>query len=320
VTPGVDGHQQPTPIGPPLHPPVDVVVPFAGSLTELDAVCKRLGGLELGPQDSLRVVDNTRGRADRDGRPQSDVEVMRASGVQTPAFARNFGAATGQAEWLVFLDADTVPAPDLLDRYFDPAPAHGTALIGGGVLDEEVPPDAPLAARYAYLRRLMSQEHTLDLGRWGFPKSVNVAIRRSAFDAVGGFRDEIRAGEDADLTYRLRREGWDVERREAAAVVHLSRQTVRGLIEQQALWGAGAGWLGRTYPGSMPLIRDPDSVWHVLGEPLKALVRTRLRDRDAAIYAVLRPTEAFARRVGRLLPNEQSKRLRGGRNSRSRSR
>lgn len=316
MPPSVDGDEQLVSNGQRLRPQVDVVVPFAGSVTELRTVCGRLAALHLNPRDSMIVVDNTRG-AEQDGRPPFDVEVVHASGLQTPGFARNVGAARGQSEWLLFLDADTVPAHDLLDRYFDPPPAESTALIGGGVLDEEVPPDAPPAARYAYLRRLMSQEHTLDLGRWGFPKSVNVACRRAAFEAVGGFHEGIRAGEDADFTYRLKREGWEVERREAAAVIHLSRRTVRGLVEQQALWGAGAGWLGRNYPGSMPLIRDPDSVWRVLGEPLQALVRTRLRDRDAAIYAALRPTEAFARRFGRLLSNEQSDRPRARLGSRS---
>jgi glycosyltransferase involved in cell wall biosynthesis len=306
VSSGVDGDEPLASFGQRARPQVDVVVPFAGSLSELDTVCDRLLALELGPRDSLLVVDNTSARTDQDGRVSSDIEVVRASGWQTPGFARNFGAAYGHADWLVFLDADTVPSSDLLDRYFDPAPGAGTALIGGGVRDEKVPPDAPVAARYAYLRRLMSQEQTLNLGRWGFPKSVNVACRRAAFEAIGGFREDIRAGEDADITYRLRVGGWEVERREDAAVVHLSRRTLRGLIEQQALWGAGAGWLARAYPGSMPLIRDPDSVWHVLGEPLKALVSTGLRDRDAAIYAALRPTEAFARRLGRLLSNEQS--------------
>ncbi|HEY2435545.1 MAG TPA: glycosyltransferase [Solirubrobacteraceae bacterium] len=310
------GDRQPASAGHRLRPHVDVVVPFAGSATALDEVCARFAVLELRPDDSLLVVDNTPGRGEQNGSRSSDIDVMRASGLQTPGFARNFGATQGRAEWLVFLDADTVPAPDLLDRYFEPPPEPSTALIGGGVFDEEVPPDAPPAARYAYLRRLMSQEHTLDLGRWGFPKSVNVACRRAAFEAVGGFNVGIRAGEDADFTYRLKRAGWEVERREAAAVIHLSRRTLRGLIEQQALWGTGAGWLGRAYPGSMPLIRDADSLWQVLGEPLKAVLRTRLRDRDAAIYAALRPTEAFARRIGRLLPNEQSTRSGGRRSSR----
>ena len=142
---------------------------------------------------------------------------MHAPEIPTPAYARNRGAAEGAAEWLVFIDSDATPAPDLLDRYFDPPPEPRTGLIGGGVLDEEVPAGAPAVARYAYLRGAMSQEDTFDFGEWGYPKTANVACRRAAFEEVGGFREGIRAAEDADLTYRLRAAGWEVERREDAA-------------------------------------------------------------------------------------------------------
>lgn len=287
------------------RPAVDVVVPFAGSFGELDELCARLGGLRLGGEDSLVVVDNTARKGLASGSARDGVRVFRAAARRTPGYARNRGAERGVAEWLVFLDADSVPAPDLLDRYFEPLPRMNTALLAGGLLDEQVPLDAPMASRYAYVRRLMSQEETFGLGDWGFPKSANVAVRRAAFEAVGGFRENIRAGEDADFTYRLQAAGWEVERREAAAVVHLSRGTMRGLLKQQALWGSGTGWLARRYPGSMPFIRNRASLWTVLGEPLIRVAATRGRERDAAIYALVRPLEAFARRLGRLMPNER---------------
>lgn len=300
------------------RPNVDVVVPFAGPITALEALRLRLAALRLRPGDSVVVVDNTpRGLAVpstvavADGPAVNAVGVLRAAGRHTPGYARNRGAEAGAAEWIVFLDADSAPASDLLDRYFDPPPAPRTALLAGGLIDEQVPVDAPMAARYAYVRRLMNQEQTFDLGRWGFPKSANVACRRVAFDAIRGFKENIRAGEDADFTYRLRAAGWEVERREAAVVVHLSRRSMGSLLKQQALWGSGAAWLAREYPGSMPLIRNRASVWSVLGEPVVGLARSRWRDRDAAIYALVRPLEALARRLGRLLPNERPRSDRG---------
>ncbi len=290
-------------IGTIVRPPVDVVVPFAGSLAELNAVCERMSALRLRPGDTLLVVDNAPGREALNGSRPAGVSVLHAAGRRTPGFARNRGVACGSAEWLVFLDADSAPPSDLLDRYFAPAPTPRAALVVGGVIDEQVPADAPVAARYAYMRGLMSQEQTLALGEWGFPKSANIACRRAAFEAIGGFREDIRAGEDADFAYRLRAAGWQVERREGAAVVHLSRHTVRGLLKQQTLWGSGAGWLARQYPGSMPLIRNRGSLWSVVGDPL---IRVAVaRDRDAAIYALIRPLEALSRRLGRLLPNDR---------------
>ena len=287
------------------RPSVDVVIPFLGSRDELEATQRRLEALRLRAGDSLTVADNTPAsnrRLDSGGW----VRVLQAADRRTPGFARNRAAARGDAEWLVFLDADVVPSPDLLDRYFAPPPGPRTALVGGGVIDEEVSPEAPIAARYAYLRGAMSQEDTFSFGEWGYPKSANVACRRSAFEQVGGFREDIRAAEDADLTYRLRAAGWEVERREAASVVHLNRATIRGLLRQKAMWGAGGAWIERTYPGSLPASGGPGLAWWALRETTRGLWRAAgRRDRDAAIFAVLRPLEAVAFEVGRRLSNER---------------
>ena len=280
------------------RPTVDVVVPFKGSAESLRRVRERLARLTLGPGDTLTVVDNTPG-APREG-------TLHAADIPTPAYARNRGVAAGEAEWLVFCDADTEPPPDLLDRYFSPPPGERTGLIGGGVIDEEVPPGGPPVARYAYLRGVMSQEGTFDFGEWGYPKTANVACRREAFEAVGGFREELRAAEDADLTYRLRAAGWEVERREEAAVVHASRTTLRGLIRQQAIWGAGGAWVARQYPGSVPLIGRPGLLRWAIRSTAGGLVKAlRARDRDSALLALLRPVEAIAWDLGRLAPNER---------------
>ena len=286
------------------RPTVDVVVPFRGNPESLRLVMERLAALPLRPGDSALVVDNTPGHADSADGP---VPVLHAAERTTPAFARNRGAARGSAEWLVFLDADAEPRPDLLDRYFDPPPKEHTGLIGGGVVDEVVPPDAPALARYAYLRGAMSQQDTFDFGdEWGYPKSANVACRRAAFEEVGGFREEVRAAEDADLTYRLKAAGWEVERRENAAVLHASRVTLRGFLAQKAVWGSGGAWVHRMYPGSVPLIGRPRTILWALGRILDAFVNAlRKRDRDTVILALFRPLEALAWEFGRLLPNER---------------
>jgi GT2 family glycosyltransferase len=304
---GLDNLAAVSEVGHSTRPPVDVVVPFAGSASQLDAVCERLGALELRPGDSLLVVDNSPSARSLNGSKRA-VSVLTAAERRSPGFARNRGAAEGHSGWIVFIDADATPHPDLLDRFFDPPPGARTALLGGGVIDEPVAANAPVAARYAYLRGSMSQERTFSFGQWGYPKSANIACRREAFEALGGFREDIRAAEDADLTYRLRAAGWEIERREAAAVVHSSRPTLAGLIKQQLQWGAGGAWLERQYPGSVPLASSSGLLRWALRETTKGFARIRLGDRDALIYAVLRPLEGLAWELGRLLPNERRER------------
>jgi mycofactocin glycosyltransferase len=289
-----------------VRPSVDVVVPFHGSSENREEVLERMCALGLRPDDSLLVVDNSDGAESPSSPDSRRPPVLLAPGLATPGFARNRGAVCGSGEWIVFLDADVEPVPDLLDRYFKPEPGPGTGLIGGGVIDEEVPADAPIAARYAYLRGAMSQDDTFRFGAWGYPKSANVACRRAAFEQVGGFREDIRAAEDADLTYRLKAAGWEVERRDEAEVVHLSRATVWELIKQKARWGAGGAWLNRTYPGSVPLASGHGGIGWAAGATLRELRGAlRRRDRDAVIYALLRPIDALAWEAGRLLSNEE---------------
>jgi len=293
------------------------VVPFRGSRAELDELRARLERLSLGPGDTVVVVDNTpacgrpeegpgAGTEGAAGPEGAGVVVLRAPGRPTPGFARNRGVERGGGEWLVFLDADTEPPGDLLDRYFAPPPHPRTALIGGGVVDEPVSADAPAAARYAHLRGLTSQDDSFRFGPWGFPKTANAACRREAFEQVGGFREDIRTAEDADLAYRLKRSGWEVERREQAALVHRSRRTVRELLTQKTMHGAGAAWLDAHYPGSFPARRRPGLVWWALRSGTKGLAAAvRRRDRDGALLAVLDPLEQLAVEFGRSLPNQR---------------
>jgi GT2 family glycosyltransferase len=289
------------------RPAVDVVVPFRGAQAGLEELRARLSRLERTAQDSVTIVDNTPERGPAVGSDSDEVQVVHAPELATPAYARNRGAALGRAEWLVFFDADVEPAEDLLDRYFDRAPGERTALLAGGVRDESVPAGGKAVARYLYISRGMSQDHTFRLGpKWGFAQTANAACRRVAFAEVGGFRECIRAGEDVDLTYRLRAAGWAVERREEATAVHRSRQTVLGLVAQRASHGSAAAWIDREYPGAAPPRRRPGLVWWAARTSATRLrAAARSRDRDEALWALFEPLEQLTLEFGRSIPNER---------------
>ena len=286
---------------------MDVVVPFRGEARQLAGLRKGLETLSVGEGDTVTVVDNTPGREPRPATHHARAKTVFAPDLQTPGFARNRGAQAGTAEWIVFLDADVVAPPSLLDRYFDSPPAERTAILAGGVRDQAPEgPRGPTAVRYAHLRRSMSQDMTMAHGDWSFVQTSNCALRRSAFEEVGGFRGEIRAGEDADLSFRLRDAGWGIERREGAETVHRSRATVRALLAQKAVHGAGCAWLDRTYPGSFPARRRPGLTWWGVRRAATGVTAAvRARDRDEALVALLDPLTTLSFEFGRSLPNER---------------
>jgi hypothetical protein len=285
---------------------VDVVLPFKGSDADLGRVAEQLAALTTGPGDTLTIADNRPGAADSTRGP---VRIVGAGGKQTSYFARNAGAAGGEAPWLVFLDADVLPPPDLLDRYFEPAPPDTTGALAGAVVDEEPTTDTA-ASRYAYLKSSMSQEITLAHDAWPFAQTANAAVRRQAFDQVGGFEDSVRSGGDADLCFRLRAAGWALERRPGAAVVHRNRATIPRMLAQRARHGAGAGWLARRWPGAMPRRRWPGlAYWSAkrAAQGVRALAR---HDRDEALLGLLDGPAVWAFELGRLIPNRPRPQLR----------
>jgi GT2 family glycosyltransferase len=270
---------------------VTVVVPFAGSDAELRELSATLNGLRVRAGDELVVSDNRR------------------DPVRTPAYARNRGARAARGEWLVFIDADTVPEPGLLDAYFDPPPRADTAVLAGGIEDYALRSTA--VARVNVARARMSHRATLERAGTPYAQTANCAIRRTAFETAAGFEAAARAGEDADLCFRLRDAGWGLEERPRATVRHRSRETLAAWLAQMVRHGSGAAWLESRWPGELPAAGAGALVGR-LGRDLvdagSSLARRRPADAADPLLDLL---GAVAFELGRLRPNTPGRRLAG---------
>ena len=228
------------------RPSVSVVMPFAGGGAAADAAIAVLQQHVTAPDDELILADNS-GSARA---PATGVAVVRAAGEQSPAHARNAGAAAARGEWLLFLDADCEAPADLLERYFVPEPGAEVGALAGEIVPA---PDADtLAARYATARNFLSARAHFAHPYLPRAAAANLLVRRAAFEALSGFVEGIRAAEDTDFCWRLQRAGWRLELREEAAVAHRYRTTLRALSRQWRGYAAGRAWLARRYPDFHP--------------------------------------------------------------------
>jgi glycosyltransferase involved in cell wall biosynthesis len=128
-------------------------------------------------------------------------ELARAEGatvvfepINQIARARNCGAAAATGDWLVFIDADSHPSVELFDDVAGEM-ATGRCLAGGSTVKLE---------GHYFLGNLITQ-------LWNGISRLGTLLAGSfifcdarAFREVGGFNNELFAGEELDLSQRLK--------------------------------------------------------------------------------------------------------------------
>lgn len=250
---------------PPL--PFSVIIPVCNRPHEIVRCVRSVYASRFPPTDyEVLVVDN--GSTDETAR-----EAVRA-GARTIGLnqanrseARNAGARVARGRWLAFTDSDCEVDPgwlaaldaavkSLKDESGDAAAVRPRVGAIAGRINSappESPPESPIEA-YIDLRGWLDQEKFLAPGRRfspPFAATANLAIRREAFDAVGGFDPALAdAGQDADWCWRAARAGWTLAWAPEARVVHHHRATLGDALRQAHRYGRGNAALFAKHRGA----------------------------------------------------------------------
>jgi GT2 family glycosyltransferase len=228
------------------RPAVSVVMPFAGDFAAARAAVETLLAIHRQPGDEIVVVDNTGAGAVGD---TAGIRVVTADEERSAYYARNAGVEAAENDWLLFVDSDCRPQPDILGRYFEGPLGEDVGAVVGEVAGD--PEQNELAARYSRSRGHLSQ-----LMHWSSPYrpwgvTANLLVRREAWESIGGFLEGVRSGGDTEFSWRLQSAGWKLEYRPEAVVEHRHRDSVRKLVRVAARYGAGRAWLQRRYPDAV---------------------------------------------------------------------
>jgi O-antigen biosynthesis protein len=233
------------PVPSPANPPrISVVVCTHNGSRTLPECLARLRDLSY-PSYEVIVVDD--GSTDRSAEiaGRHDVTLVKTD-HRGLSYARNAGLRQATGEIVAYLDDDAYPDTDWLS-YVAMAIADGShAGIGGPNLPP--PEDGRIAecvaqAPGAPIHVLISDREAEHV------PGCNMAFRKSALEAVGGFDERFRtAGDDVDLCWRLQEAGETLGFSAGAVVTHRRRDTVRRYLKQQFGYGKAEALLEQKWP------------------------------------------------------------------------
>ncbi len=158
--------------------------------------------------------------------------VVDSSDVRSASHARNVGARESSGVKLLFCDSDDIADTEWVEQLVAALEFYDAV---GGFLDEE-------------LLAVPGQEHWRPPATPGalptflghpFLVSANMGIKRTIFDAVGGFDTDLIRGEDIALSWDLLERGIEFGYCQSAVIYYRHRRGLGAMMRQHYLYGRG---------------------------------------------------------------------------------
>jgi GT2 family glycosyltransferase len=183
--------------------------------------------------------------------------------------ARNVGIRAATGEIVAFIDSDATADPEWLYFLVTQMEARGAAACGGPNLS---PPADPEVAQQVARAPGNPVHVLLDNDRAEHIPGCNMAVRKAALEAIGGFNPVYRvAGDDVDVCWKLLERGEKITFSPCALVWHHRRASQKAYLRQQQGYGyaeallearyperygllGSATWRGRVYEGPQPAL------------------------------------------------------------------
>jgi glycosyltransferase involved in cell wall biosynthesis len=192
-----------------------------------------------------------------------------------PAAARNTGIQKAGGEFIVFVDDDVVPEPQLLAEH---ARSHNEAGHDVVVFGPLLTPEGFEMAPWVRWEQEMLMKGYRALLRGDWPATArqfytgNASLRRSHILAAGGFDEGFRRAEDVELAYRLADKGLDFVFNIHAVGMHFAERSFRAWLDTAYTYGRN----------DVIFARDRNQKW------LLSAVRQEFRERHFLVQSLVR--------------------------------
>ncbi len=169
------------------------------------------------------------------------LEYVRGNG-KSAGDARNRGIAKSIGDILLFMDADTIPEPDVVEKHLLMQYHFDAPVCIMGIVKMARELENPDQARQWETNLHLDNEKCRQVDWWKY-RTANTSIQKIAVRAVGGFNDTLVAAEDKELACRLAKSGVNFFYSNEISATHYHPMNLDGYLEKGTLYGkAVACW------------------------------------------------------------------------------
>jgi GT2 family glycosyltransferase len=181
------------------------------------------------------------------------VKIIESHG-RGPSYARNLAVRETNANYLAFTDSDCIVDKNWLTELLKGFLAYPEAAACGGV--QRLPQDAEKFEKRVFLcmkrvgfiaEYMRKGNRTKEIIEVNHNPSCNVMYKREAFLKMRGFLERLWPGEDVELDYRLKKEGFKIIFNPGAVVYHYPAANLRSFLKMMYRYGRAQGFLVRKY-------------------------------------------------------------------------
>jgi glycosyltransferase involved in cell wall biosynthesis len=159
-----------------------------------------------------------------------------------------------QGEYIVRLDAHSIPAPDYIERSLENLKA-GYGDNVGGLWEIKPGNSTPIARAIAKAAAHPFGAGDVSYRTGGLPRNVDTvpfgAFRRSLIHHIGKYNEELITNEDYELNARIRQAGGKIWFDPQIRSVYFARSDLRSLARQYLRYGYWKAQMLRRYPKTL---------------------------------------------------------------------
>lgn len=214
-----------------------IIIPAKNESGNIDHCIRSIHDCSDYPQElyEIIVVDN--------GSTDNTAKIAESNGARvfvkpglTIAALRNFGASVAKGTILVFLDADCSVKKGWLKNASSYLEREDIACFGS-------PPKIPDSATWVQQTWFLVRSRGNMVSEVSWLESMNMFVRRSAFEKVRGFDETLITCEDVDISYRIAAVGKIVSDPDIEAVHHGEASTVNEFFKKER-WRGKSNYIG----------------------------------------------------------------------------